>query len=135
MIQGIDHIAVAVSDIPKSVVFYAQVLDMRVVDSSEPETASFYWLNFGAGQTLNLCLNPDETPKAIVRQLDWHATPHMAFVTTEDFLLLVESRLKERDVPFKKSKTGLYFTDPDGNFLELTFWREASIRSSGAEHW
>ena len=135
MIQGIDHIAISVSDIPNSVEFYTQILDMRVVDSRAAETASFYWLKYGVGQSLNLCLNPEETPKATGRELAWGRTPHIAFVTTEDFLLLVESRLKELSVPFKKSKTSLYFTDPDGNFLELTFWREASIRSSGAEHW
>lgn len=103
-------------------VFYTQVLDMRVVDTSAPETASFFWLNFGAGQTLNLCLNPEATPKAMDRQLDWHTTPHIAFLTSEDFLLLVESRLKKLGAPLKKSKTGLYFTHPDDNFLELTFW-------------
>jgi hypothetical protein len=52
----------------------------------------------------------------------------------EDFLPLVQSRLKELGVPFKKSISGLYFTDPDSN-LELAFWPEETMRASGSKFW
>ena len=135
MLQGIDHIAVSVADIAASVDFYTRVLKMRPVDSRDAEATFFYWLNFGAGQTLNLCLNPDATPNAKGEHLDWDRTPHIAFVTSESFVETVESKLNESGTVYKRSGSSLYFTDPDGNFLELTFWREARIRAAGAKHW
>ena len=62
MIQGLDHAAICVSDIEKSVAFYRDVLGMRMVDS-RPFTSSYLWLNFDPGQTLNLTLAPEQTPK------------------------------------------------------------------------
>ena len=135
MIQGLDHVAIAVSDIPASIEFYVQVLRMRPVDSSIPTESDFYWLNFGPAQTLNLSLNPAQTPKALGQNLDWTRTPHLAFSAPESFLAEVEMRLTERHVTSKRSKTGLYFTDSDGNFLELTCWREFDLRAAGLPHW
>ena len=108
---------------------------MRPVDRRKLETSSFYWLNFGAGQTLNLCLNPGDTPNAKSEYLDWDRTPHIAFVTSESFIKAVETKLDANGTVYKRSGSSLYFTDPDGNFLELTFWREERIKAAGARHW
>ena len=135
MLQGLDHAAIAVSNIPAAIKFYVQVLGMRVVDSANPDTADFFWLNFGHGQTLNLALNPSQTPEALGHQLDWTRTPHLAFSAPEAFLGEVALRLERRNLGSKRSKTGLYFTDPDGNFLEVTCWREFDLREAGLPHW
>lgn len=74
MIQGLDHAAITVSDIPTAIAFYVQVLGMRPVDSGPPDEAAFYWLNFGPAQTLNLSLDPAHTPRALRQELDWTKT-------------------------------------------------------------
>ena len=135
MIQGLDHIALAVSDLKRSATFYCDVLGMRVVDSGPVESAEFYWLNFGAGQTLNLALNPAQTPKALGIELNWSRTPHVAFSAPDETLEVLEKRLDKQGILYKRSATGLYFADPDGNYLEVTFWREKGLRDAGIPHW
>ena len=135
MIQGLDHIALAVSDLQRSVDFYCDVLGMRIVDSGSTENAEFYWLNFGVAQTLNLALNPGQTPKALGVELDWSRTPHIAFSAPDATLEVFEKRLDGRGILYKRSATSLYFTDPDGNYLEVTFWREKGLRDAGIPHW
>ena len=134
MIQGVDHIAIAVSDMNASLAFYVGILKMRPVDSRSLES-SFYWLNFGAGQTLNLCFNPEATPKFKGEVLDWNKTAHLAFAAPEAFVDEVEAELEKIDAVYKRSGSSLYFTDPDTNFLELTYWREKRLQASGAKHW
>jgi catechol-2,3-dioxygenase len=102
---------------------------------SMPGEAAFYWLNFGPAQTLNLSLNPEQTPRAMHQELDWTRTPHLAFSAPEAFLDEVAARLEARGMTSRRSKTGLYFTDPDGNFLEVTCWREQALQAVGLTHW
>ncbi len=135
MIQGLDHAALNVSDLPRAVSFYRDVLGMRPVDACDPATSSYFWLNFGSGQTLNLTLAPQRTPKALGLETDLYTSAHLAFAAPEAFLGELERRLVERSIKLYRSQTGVYFCDPDGNFLEVTCWREKSLRDAGAEHW
>lgn len=135
MIQGVDHIAVAVSNIAQSADFYIAMLNMRPADSRSPYETEFYWLSFGMYQSLNLCLNPEQTPNALGVELDWDRTPHMALTTSEKTISTVEKQLTSLEMPCKREPTSLYFCDPDGNFLELTCWREARLQASGGNHW
>ncbi len=134
MIQGFDHAALAVSDLPRAVSFYRDVLGLRPVDTSDPATSS-HWLNFGPGQTLNLTLAPERTPKALGLETDLNTSAHLAFAAPEAFLVELERRLVEHGVTPHRSRTGVYFCDPDGNFLEVTCWREKGLEEAGAEHW
>jgi catechol-2,3-dioxygenase len=135
MIQGLDHAALNVSDLPRAVVFYRDVLGMWSVDACDPATASYCWLNFGAGQTLNLALAPERTPKALGLETDLYTSAHLAFTAPEAFSKTLQEHLGANGVSFHRSSTGLYFSDPDGNFLEVTWWREKGLRDAGAEHW
>jgi catechol-2,3-dioxygenase len=121
--------------VPLAIKFYEEILDMRSVDKRNPETGSFFWLKAGTGQSLNLCLAADKTPRAKGDTLDWDMTPHIAFVCDESFLDTVQKRLEHNKVVHKRHSSSLYFTDPDGNFLELTCWREQRLKTSGAMHW
>lgn len=135
MIGGFDHAALNVSDLPRAVAFYREVLGFRPVDRRDPASASLFWLNFGAGQTFNLTLAPERTPKALGLETDLYTSAHLAFTTPEEFLETVEKRLAERGVSVHRSQTGMYFCDPDGNFLEVTCWRAEGLKDAGAEHW
>ncbi len=134
MIQGLDHAAICVSDIEKSVAFYRNVLGMRVVDS-RPLTSSYLWLNFGPGQTLNLTLAPEQTPKVLAEKTGLDLSAHLAFRAPRSFLTQLKPKLEDLDVLKRESATGLYFTDPDGNFLEVTCWREHALKEAGQAHW
>ncbi len=122
MIQGLDHAALAVSDLPRAVSFYRDMLGLRPVDARDPATSS-YWLNFGPGQTLNLALAPERTPNALGLAADLNTMAEL------------ERRLVKRGIKPHRSRTGVYFCDPDGNFLEVTCWREKGLEEAGAEHW
>lgn len=135
MIQGFDHAALNVADLPEAVAFYQNVLGMRPVDSSDPTTSACFWLNFGFGQTLNLALAPERTPIALGLKTDLYTSAHLAFAAPEAFLETVEKRLTDRGIKTHRSRTGVYFCDLNGNFLEVTCWREKGLRDSGAEHW
>ncbi len=134
MIQGLDHAALAVSDLPRAVSFYRDMLGLRPVDARDPATSS-YWLNFGPGQTLNLTLAPERTPNALGLAADLNTSAHLAFTAPEAFLAELERRLVKRGIKPHRSRTGVYFCDPDGNFLEVTCWREKGLEEAGAEHW
>lgn len=134
MIQGLDHAAICVSDIERSVAFYRGVLGMRVVDS-RPFTSSYLWLNFGPGQTLNLTLAPEQTPKVLAQKTGLDLSAHLAFRAPRNFLDQLKPKLEDLGVLKHESATGLYFTDPDGNFLEVTCWREHALEEAGQAHW
>lgn len=134
MIQGLDHAILNVSNLPLAVAFYRSVLGLRPVDVRDPATSSYFWLNFGPGQTLNLTLAPERTPKALGLETDLYTTAHLAFAAPEAFLDILQERLETRGVPFHRASSGLYFSDPDGN-LEVTCWREKGLEDAGAEHW
>ena len=135
MIQGLDHAALTVSDLPRAVSFYRDVLGLRPVDARDPATSSYFWLNFGPGKTLNLTLAPQRTPKALGLTADLNTSAHLAFAAPEAFLAELEARLAEYGIKLHRSQTGVYFCDLDGNFLEVTCWREKSLRDARAEHW
>lgn len=135
MIGGFDHAALNVSDLPRAVAFYEEVLGMRPVDRRDPASASFFWLNFGVGQTLNLTLAPERTPKTLGLETDLYTSAHLAFAAPEAFLGALQGRLEAEGVPCHCSPTGVYFSDRDGNVLEVTCWREKGLEDSGAEHW
>ncbi|WP_435159428.1 VOC family protein [Haladaptatus sp. DFWS20] len=127
-IQGFDHVALPVSDLNRAVSFYRDVLGLRSVDRRDPDTEDYHWLNLGQGQTLNL---------ARVDEVSHYATSprHVAFSAPEEYLDEIAERLENRDINVRKIETSIYFSDSDGNELEVTCWREKRLWESGANHW
>lgn len=122
MVDGLHHAALAVSDIPRAVAFFEDVLGFSPVgpddETNTIDTATYFWMDIGGGEWLNLSHRPDALPAYPGQQDD----PHLAFESTAAAIETVERRLAERGVETETSATSLYFHDPDGDFLELTEW-------------
>lgn len=110
MISGINHITFAVSDLDRSVNFYARVLGCEVVYSWDAGA----YLDAGG---VWLCLSVDENATG---NLDYS---HTAFsVAVEDFAEASKRICNSGAVLWKENHSegsSLYFCCPDGHRLEL----------------
>ena len=135
-ILGFDHIALTVSDIPAALAFYVDLLGLRPADDRNPQTASYFWVSCGPAQSINLVRNPQATPGARGEQVTPDLTPHLALTCPLGDLDALHEKLQQAGVEvLLRSETGVYFCDPDGNFLEVTGWRESWARRAGVGHW
>lgn len=109
MLQGINHITIAVSDLDRSLEFYAHLIGMK------PH------VRWDGGAYLSLgdiwfCLSLDEAAPA-------GDYSHIAFDIAEENFDEVANRLRhEGVVEWKQNKSegdSLYFLDPDGHKLEV----------------
>ena len=111
MINGINHITLAVSDLEASVRFYEQVMGFRL--ASLHESGAY----FGAGDTW-LCLSFDPAASS-QRRSDY---THIAFDVSEGDFHAFEDKLRECGVAIRKENRSeghsVYFLDPDGHKLE-----------------
>jgi glyoxylase I family protein len=124
-IAGGHHIALTVSDLDRSVPWYADLLGMQVVFEGEDETVRFKVLaHAGSGWVLGLrqyAGKPADTFDEFRTGLD-----HFAFaVPNMDELRLWESELRQRDVTFTPTAetpigSVVAFRDPDN--IQLEFW-------------
>ncbi|HFF1652839.1 TPA: fosfomycin resistance glutathione transferase [Providencia rettgeri] len=114
MLNGINHLTLAVSDIIRSIYFYQSLLGMKL----HAKWKHGAYISCG---DLWLCLSVD-----ISRQ---HLAPsetdytHYAFSISESNFALLVNKLKENEVlVWKENKSegdSFYFLDPDGHKLEL----------------
>lgn len=116
MIKSVNHVTYSVSDLPRSIRFYKDVLKAEILVEGK-KTAYF---NIGG---LWLALNEE---KNIPREEIKYSYTHMAFsISDGDFdewyqwledneANILEGR--KRDI---RDKQSVYFTDPDGHKLEL----------------
>lgn len=122
MVEGLHHVAIAVSDIPRAASFYEEVLGFHLVGSDDPEktpeTADYFWIGIGDDEWMNLADRPDATPDCPGEKDD----PHLVFHAIEDEIHITKQRLADRNVEVRESGPSIYFQDPDSNFLELTHW-------------
>lgn len=112
MITGVNHITLAVGDLPRSIWFYTEVLGAKL-RADGPRSA---YLDLGG---LWLCLALSDDP--IVPRSDY---THIALsCAKEDFPTLAHRITTHAEIWQDNRSEGasLYFLDPDGHKLELHF--------------
>jgi catechol 2,3-dioxygenase-like lactoylglutathione lyase family enzyme len=120
-VEGIDHVALAVRDVARSVAWYQQVLELERLHED-------VWGEFpamvGIGATA-LALFPiqSEQPKPPPGK-DTVAMRHVAFRANRSGFEAAQSRLKRLGIEFEfqdhEIAHSVYFLDPDGHQIEIT---------------
>ncbi len=114
MINGINHITFAVTQLDISLDFYVNLLGLRLVaswDSGAYLLAGNQWIALNVDRDRIKETPPDYS--------------HISFnVLSSDFQMLKEKLINAGIVPFKENKSegdSFYFLDPDGHKLELHY--------------
>jgi catechol 2,3-dioxygenase-like lactoylglutathione lyase family enzyme len=120
-IDGIDHVALAVRDVRRSVAWYERVLELERLHED-------VWADFpavvGVGTT-SIALFPveSEDPKPSPGR-DVLAMRHVAFRASRDCFRTLQGRLKTLGIEFEfqnhQIAHSIYFHDPDGHEIEIT---------------
>lgn len=115
-VKGLNHFLFSVSDLEKSIEFYQNVFDAKLLVKGR-NTAYF---DFNG---MWLALNVE---KGIPRNEIAHSYTHIAFTIEERDFEVMYKKLTELNVNIlpsrprdKKDKKSIYFTDPDGHKFEL----------------
>lgn len=124
-VSGIDHAAISVRDLEKSLEFYTKILGLKISPREYQKPGIEYFLD--CGESLIGLIQGDEKGNHHFLQDSGLGGNHVSFrVKTKDFDGCVEE-LKKQNVTItfmkKREKSwSVYFLDPDGNKLELTSW-------------
>jgi len=116
MIDGLNHITLAVADIEKSFIFYKDVLELKPLVKwnegayfliGQKKDATGFWF----------CLNVDKNNKPSL------SYTHYAFTVSSINFFRIEQRIIASGAILFKENTSpgksLYFLDPDGHKLEI----------------
>jgi catechol 2,3-dioxygenase-like lactoylglutathione lyase family enzyme len=114
--EGLDHVAIAVSDLDRAEAFYRDVLGLeRVHEEWDPPRVL---ASGGSGMALFPAGMHDDDVVGAPGIL------HFAFRVDRAAFEAAQSELSERGIDFRFSDHGaahsVYFSDPDGHRLELT---------------
>jgi catechol-2,3-dioxygenase len=122
-LSKLGHVLIRVADQERSKQFYTEVLGFRVSEHL-PDDAAFMTVNNGF-HTLDLAQHPN--PQAPRPSADMLGVAHIAFqvdsyeALREAYQTLLEHGVEIRRAMDHNSQRSLYFTDPDGNQLEIYY--------------
>lgn len=120
--QRIDHVEVFVRDLDAAARWYRDVLGLEVIHRWEPEP-----IFLGRGGTALALFRAEggaaQEPKASLR---WH---RVAWRTDREGFEEAQAHLKSHNIPFRgpvdhEIAMSIYFDDPDGNPLEITYYQD-----------
>ena len=119
-LDGIDHVALSVTDIERSARWYADVLGFKKQYADAWEVPTFV-----ARGTTAIALFPAGTKgTASVNRPGLPQFLHLAFRADRVNFLAAQQELKARQIPFEfqdhEISHSIYFSDPDGHQLEIT---------------
>ena len=133
-IQGIDHVAINVRDIDKSVEFYTKVIGLKVTEREPSKPGIEYFLD--CGPSLIGIIQANDMGISHQFENEGLGANHFSFrIYAKDFDRMIR-RLEDNFVAIEYAKKrekswSLYFYDIDGNKLEITAWpREDGIPDS-----
>ena len=120
-LEGIDHVALGVRDIERSVKWYTEVLGFERLHEDKWHGVPTFIGKGNTGIALFLA-NPDAKPTSSShREL---LMLHLAFRTTKGNFLAAQRELEKRGIEFEfqdhEISQSIYFRDPDGHNLEIT---------------
>lgn len=124
-INGIDHVAINVKDLDKSIEFYTKVIGLKVTEREPSKPGIEYFLDCGSS-LIGIIQAKDFTDQHLFSN-DGLGANHFSFkIHANDFDAFI-SHLEENNVKIEFAKKrekswSLYFYDLDGNKLEATSW-------------
>lgn len=124
-VLGIDHVALSVADLDRSLKFYTEVLGLKISEREFQKPGVEFFLD--CGSSLVGLIQGEKTGDNHVLQDGGLGGNHFSFrVPTQDFDRYVkEIEGRGITITYQKKRErswSLYFLDPDGNKLEITAW-------------
>ena len=124
-VQGIDHAAVSVADLERSLKFYTEILGLKISAREHQKPGVEYFLD--CGTSLIGLIQGEKSGEKHLLQDGGLGGNHVSFrVSTKDFDHYAEELKKQAvTITYQKKREkswSLYFLDPDGNKLEITAW-------------
>ena len=127
-VQQIDHVEVFVRDLDAAAKWYCDVLGLTLIHRWVPEP-----IFLGAGGTALALFLVDGPKRAKPADALGTSEPHwhrVAWRTTKDGFDAAQRHLADRGIGFRGPidhdiAWSIYFSDPDGNPLEITYYPDA----------
>ncbi len=115
---GFDHVSMVVADTERALVFYRDILELKVAENRPDLAFAGAWLVVTEQQQIHLLEVPNPDP--LQRPEHGGCDRHVAFKIIG--LETIRMRLEKYDIAYTMSKSGrkaLFCRDFDGNTLEL----------------
>ncbi len=123
MIQYVDHVAITVKDMNRSIEFYTEKLGFTITRSSETSTVKTVFVGRGQVQLELFALKQGSAKPVPELQQDEIGIKHIAFNVTDLDTLIKEYREKGivfiSEVRQAGTRRHIFFKDPDGITLQL----------------
>jgi metallothiol transferase len=124
-IKGIDHVAINVKEIDKSVEFYTKIIGLNITQREPSKPGIEYFLD--CGPSLIGIIQAKDLTRNHAFENEGLGANHFSFrVHSKDFEPMIK-HLEDHKVTIEFAKKrekswSLYFYDLDGNKLEITSW-------------